>query len=105
MPMVSQPIDETDATVPVGGHHAVTLDAGRNENKFEQHAAADHQGEHARERAPGSAANQGYAPPGSNFKGRTFRSIPVHSSAVHHTAPRFDLPTPKAMHSGQIHQR
>src|SRR5439155_6405501 len=51
----------------------------------QEHEDDDHQAEHAREGAPGSAANQGSAPPRSNFKGRTFCSIRLHFSFLQHT--------------------
>src|SRR2546422_4474857 len=85
MPMVGQPIDETDSAIEVRRRHAVRDHPNEDEKKLEEHEADDHQGEHAREGAPGSAANQGSAPPGSNFKGRTFCSIRLHFSFLQHT--------------------
>src|SRR5436305_5256989 len=83
--MVSQPIDEIDSAIEVRRRHAVADHPNEDEEKLEKHEADDHQGEHAREGAPGSAANQGSAPPGSNFKGRTFCSIRPHFSFLQHT--------------------
>src|SRR5438552_4221036 len=85
MPMVGQPIDEIDSAIEVRWRHAVADHSNEDEEKLEKHEADDHQGEDARERAPGSAANQGSAPPGSNFKGRTFCSIRLHFSFLQHT--------------------